>query len=78
MSIQDYNIGQAIDYRTGTRWQHGHICKIDDNDYCPMVTVDSTIYDYRPHVEVVAPESIRPAATECTSGAVCQEVAPSA
>lgn len=76
MNIQDCTVGQAIDYRIGRHWLHGHVIKTDDNEHCPMVSVDATVYDYRPQIDVVSPLNIRAATTDCTGRAVCQEKTP--
>ena len=78
MKIQDLTIGQAVDYYStsiaigvGPTWEHGHIVAIDNHPYCPTVSIDATMYDYRPETQVVELHKIRPANTECTSVASC-------
>lgn len=73
MDIQDCIAGQAIDYRAGGRWWHGHVIETDDHEHYPLVMVDSTVYDYRPQTQAVEPEEVRPAATECDARAACQQ-----
>lgn len=79
MDIQNLTKDQAVDYYTysaadyGWTWQHGHVSDVDTHPRFPLVFIDATMYDYRPHSAVVEPHKVRPATTECTAQAICQE-----
>jgi len=79
MKIQDFTIGQAVEYYSHDlgdyrpTWKHGHVCEIEARPHFPLVFIDTTMHDYRPQGKAVEPHRVRPATTECTATAVCQE-----
>jgi len=80
MKLHEFHEGQAVDYYAYSvdgylqKWQHGHISGIDDDPRFPLIFIDVTVYDYRPDGKAVEPDKVRPATTQCTAQASCQEL----